>query len=39
MVIDAPNVEYDTDKGKGNSIKLTDDNADEVLAMLNKMNR
>jgi len=39
MLIDAPGVE-DIDKKKGDrQIKLTQDNAQEVLNMINKFNR
>ena len=39
MIIDAPGVE-DGEDGKGDTeIVLTDDNADEVLRMINKINR
>jgi hypothetical protein len=37
-LIDAPNVDTDTDK-KGEDIIITENNADEVLATINRLNR
>jgi hypothetical protein len=37
-LIDAPNVDTDTDKN-GEDIVITDDNAEEVLKQINKLNR
>jgi hypothetical protein len=37
-MIDAPNVDTDTDKN-GENIVITDDNADEVLESINKLSR
>nr|DAY62858.1 MAG TPA: hypothetical protein [Caudoviricetes sp.] len=39
MLIDAPGVEDVDPKNKGCDIVLTDDNADQVLAMINRINR
>jgi hypothetical protein len=43
MLIDAPNVDYDG-KGKGNNnsseqVKMTKDNVQNIVSMLNNMNR
>lgn len=40
MIIDAPGVEDEEDSTKGDTeIVLTDENADEVLRMINNINR
>lgn len=40
MLIDAPGVEdIDPKTGAGSDIVLTDDNADQILAMINRINR
>ena len=39
MVVDAPNVEKDDADGKGESIRLTSENTDKVLEMINNINR
>lgn len=39
MLIDAPGVEDVDPKNSGGNIVLTDDNADQVLAMINRINR
>lgn len=40
MLIDAPGVEdIDPKNDTGGDIVLTDDNADQVLAMINRINR
>jgi hypothetical protein len=38
MLIDAPGID-DKKKAGETTIELTDDNADEVLAMINRLNR
>ena len=38
MLIDAPNIEEE-DSGEGETVKLTSENADEVLEMINNINR
>lgn len=39
MLIDAPSVEEEDEKKGDNNITLTDSNADEVMAMINSINR
>lgn len=39
MLIDAPGVEDIDNKDGGADMVLTDDNADDVLAMINRINR
>lgn len=39
MLIDAPNIEQDDASGKGESIRLTSENTDKVLEMINNINR
>lgn len=39
MLIDAPSVDEDDEKTGDNNITLTDSNADEVMAMINSINR
>lgn len=39
MLVDAPNVEKDDTDGKGESIRLTSENTDKVLEMINNINR
>lgn len=39
MLIDAPGVEDIESKKESGDIVLTDDNADEILAMINRINR
>lgn len=39
MLIDAPGVEDTESKKESGDIVLTDDNADEILAMINRINR
>ncbi len=39
MLIDAPGVEDAESKQESGDIVLTDDNADEIMAMINRMNR
>lgn len=39
MLIDAPGVEDTDSKTSGGDLVLTDDNADQILAMINRINR
>ncbi len=39
MLIDAPGVEDAESKAESGDFILTDDNADEIMAMINRMNR
>lgn len=39
MLIDAPGVEEEDTTGKKTEIVLTDDNADEVMKLINNLNR
>lgn len=40
MLIDAPGVEdVDPKNGSGGDIVLTDDNADQIIEMINRINR
>lgn len=39
MLIDAPGVEEIDPKNPGGDMVLTDDNADQILAMINRINR
>lgn len=39
MLVDAPNIEKDDADGKGESIRLSSENADKVLEMINNIHR